>query len=92
MAETKSLRPRHCRRTVVGGTARSGPEALHICARERADVVLLDAIGAPVDPKLFSWGIFFSESIWRGDVRWAERAMDAIDDRVLELKREAGTR
>ena len=23
-------------------TARGGPEALHICARERADVILLD--------------------------------------------------
>ena len=30
-------------------TARSGPEALHICARERADVVLLDVMMPGMD-------------------------------------------
>jgi len=30
-------------------TARSGPEALHVCARERADVVLLDVMMPGMD-------------------------------------------
>ena len=30
-------------------TARSGPEALHICARERADVILLDVMMPGMD-------------------------------------------
>ncbi len=62
----------------VGKLARCYPEAVRL------------RNGRPVDEDLGRLGAVFFAAILAGDVGRAEATLDAIDDRVLELKRHAG--
>lgn len=58
-----------------------------------AQVVVLGMIDEPLDDELYSLGDTFQgfgRAVQNNDIDQAEQLLDKIEDRVLELKREAG--